>query len=316
MSSIFILAIFIIVKTVNIAYINDDGKVKLAFSTLNDHKEILLSNNIKFNDYDKVSYDKKFLNMMFIDIARGNEVKIRELGNETLLYGVDLTVSQLFEQNSFPLGEEDIISIDKNTVINNDMEIFIQRVSYEDSSVTEPIIREVETIYTPLLKDNKQVVLDEGSDGIKQSIYKNKKIDDNIVESVLVTSNVIKPSVKKRVLVGNSKEVISGYNFPGNLTLLKKGAVATAYSARKGSLTASGRPAVVGNIAVNPKVIPYGTKLFIKASDSSFVYGYAVAADTGGFAVNGSNTDVDLFFNTYQESVLFGKQLVDIYIVS
>ena len=48
-----------------------------------------------------------------------------------------------------------------------------------------------------------------------------------------------------------------------------------------------------GYVAVNPKQIPYGTKLYIVSSDGKMVYGYAIAADTGGFAKNGDRV-VDL----------------------
>ena len=93
-----------------------------------------------------------------------------------------------------------------------------------------------------------------------------------------------------------------------------KNAVATAYSAGPGAWTASGRDAIPGHVAVDPDVIPYGTKLYIRTSDGSFLYGYAVAADTG-VALNQGIIDVDLFFSTYEESCQFGKQLVDIYIL-
>ncbi len=53
----------------------------------------------------------------------------------------------------------------------------------------------------------------------------------------------------------------------------------------------SARP---GYVAVNPKQIPYGTKLYIVSADGKRVYGYAIAADTGGFAYNGSGRIVDL----------------------
>lgn len=39
-----------------------------------------------------------------------------------------------------------------------------------------------------------------------------------------------------------------------------------------------------GHIAVNPKQFPYGTELYIVSLDGKFVYGYCMAADTGGFA--------------------------------
>ena len=90
--------------------------------------------------------------------------------------------------------------------------------------------------------------------------------------------------------------------------------IATGYSARPGASTASGRAARAGHVAVNPEEIPYGSRLYIVSKDNSFVYGCAIAADTGIGLLN-DVVDVDLFYDTYQESVLNGRRIVDIYVL-
>ncbi len=77
----------------------------------------------------------------------------------------------------------------------------------------------------------------------------------------------------------------------------------------------SARP---GYVAVNPKQIPYGTKLYIVSTDGKHVYGYAIAADTGGFAHNGSNRVVDLRMPTGTKcncGSIWGLKNVNIYIL-
>ncbi len=86
---------------------------------------------------------------------------------------------------------------------------------------------------------------------------------------------------------------------------------ATAYT-HTGHNCATGVKPKPGYIAVNPKLIPYGTKMFIVSKDGKFVYGYAVAADTGGFAKKRPN-NVDLFFDTLAECYKFGRRDVVIY---
>ena len=67
-------------------------------------------------------------------------------------------------------------------------------------------------------------------------------------------------------------------------------------------------------MAVDPDVIPYGTKLYIPSTDGKFVYGYAVATDTG-IAVQKGEILVDLFYETYAESVINGAIQVNVYVV-
>lgn len=77
-------------------------------------------------------------------------------------------------------------------------------------------------------------------------------------------------------------------------------------------ITASGTKARVGAVAVDPKVIPLGTKLYIEYADGTGGYGYATAEDTGS-AIKGYR--VDLFFNTYQECIEFGRRRVIVYVL-
>ena len=65
-------------------------------------------------------------------------------------------------------------------------------------------------------------------------------------------------------------------------------------------------------LAVDPSVIPLGSKLYIETSDGGYVYGYATAEDTGG-AIKGNK--VDLFFPTYNECMSFGRRSVKVYIL-
>lgn len=86
---------------------------------------------------------------------------------------------------------------------------------------------------------------------------------------------------------------------------------ATAYT-YTGNRCSTGVNPQPGYIAVNPKVIPYGTKMYIVSADGKYVYGYAIAADTGGF-IKSRPTNVDLFFETQAACRYFGRRDVIIY---
>lgn len=67
-------------------------------------------------------------------------------------------------------------------------------------------------------------------------------------------------------------------------------------------------------VAVHPGEIPYGTKMYITSPDNSFVYGFAIAADTG-LSLLGDQIDVDLYYDTYLESCLRTKKCKYLYLI-
>lgn len=75
----------------------------------------------------------------------------------------------------------------------------------------------------------------------------------------------------------------------------------TAYCLR--GRTASGRMAGPGIVAVDPAVIPLGTRLHVEG------YGYAVAGDTGA-AIKGKK--VDVWFSTREECLQWGRRKVKV----
>ena len=70
--------------------------------------------------------------------------------------------------------------------------------------------------------------------------------------------------------------------------------------------THTGVPAKFGVIAVDPNVIPLGTKVYVEG------YGECLAADVGG-AVKGNK--IDLCFDTHEEASSFGVRTVKIYVL-
>lgn len=84
---------------------------------------------------------------------------------------------------------------------------------------------------------------------------------------------------------------------------------ATAYLPADGNgdgLTATGVPATYGVAAVDPEIIPLGTRIFVPG------YGIALAADVGG-AIDGHI--VDLCYEDYDEAMEFGRREVEVYLL-
>ena len=87
------------------------------------------------------------------------------------------------------------------------------------------------------------------------------------------------------------------------------GMEATAYLPTDGSgagITAMGIPATYGIVAVDPDIIPLGTRVYIPG------YGEALAADTGG-AIYGYK--IDLCMEDYWQAMDFGRRTVTVFVL-
>lgn len=80
----------------------------------------------------------------------------------------------------------------------------------------------------------------------------------------------------------------------------------SAYDDGNGHYTSGGNLVRKGLVAVDPTVIPLGTRLFIPG------YGHAIADDTGG-AIKGNR--IDMAFGSHGEAMDFGRQQVTVYIL-
>ena len=89
--------------------------------------------------------------------------------------------------------------------------------------------------------------------------------------------------------------------------------VATAYTIFDDgcdAYTATGSEVHVGVVAVDPSVVPYGTRMFIVTNDGQYIYGIGTAEDCGT-GVDGKR--LDLFMNTLDEAYTFGRRSCTVY---
>ena len=217
------------------------------------------------------------------------------------------------------------------------MEISITRIEYKNVKTVEKVPYETVETYSDKLAEGKTKVTKKGVDGEYTVVTKQTLVNGEVTDEEIVSSELTKEPVNKEVTIGTKKSVAkkadtdsataseSGvpvseengvlYDSEGNQVSYSNvlHGSGTAYYAPAGSLTASGQEVYVGGVAVNPDIIPLGTKLYIVADDG-FVYGYATAIDTGGALYDGSAI-VDVFYYTYDECAEFGRRDVSVYIL-
>ena len=77
--------------------------------------------------------------------------------------------------------------------------------------------------------------------------------------------------------------------------------------------TATGTKVHVGSVAVDPKVIPYGTKMYIVSVDGTLVYGEGTAEDCGPAI---KNDRIDVFYHTFAECSIFARRDCYVYFLT
>lgn len=257
-----------------------------------------------------------------------HDVKISADG-KTFVVKCAGTVGDALSAANVDLSDEDLINIGLGERLNDNTEIVVNRVDIVEETQLETI--KYATKYQE--DDSRSIgyseVVVSGEAGEVETTLRHVYVDGELVSSSVIDEDITAP-VDEVIVVG-TKEYnpiddfsISHLNAPLDLTLDENGVPTSyskvltgkscAYSARDGAGTASGRKAMVGYVAVDPKIIPYGTELYITTVDGSAVYGYAIAADTGTALLDGRIL-VDLFMESYEASCKWGARQVNIYIL-
>lgn len=251
---------------------------------------------------------------MNIYVYNAKSIKLTTNGTEMTVKAPEGTVENALNILGYEITDDDILNVDKNAQIEDDMKITLKKVTYVDEKSTEKIS------YKTVEKDSDDIMTGEsevsqkGVDGEKEVTKRCKYIDGKYDSTKLIDEKVTKKPVDKIVLNGTKRGTTTDSSgAPVSYSYMVSGS-GTAYTAAPGALTATDVPVYEGGVAVNPAIIPYGSKLYIEAADGSHVYGYATAIDTGGALMDGSAI-VDLFYFSYDDCVSFGRRDVNVYVL-
>ena len=219
------------------------------------------------------------------------------------------TVEQVLAEADIALSENDFVTPGINAHVDQDSVITVMTSSVTHRVSVEAIPYETVTLGTG---EGDVTVLEEGQNGLKIVVYEIKTFGGVEYYRTAVSEEIVRPAQTRTVYQGPGGVLYTpdGQRLVYNEAYQMK---ATAYTTERQSnkLTASGTIARVGAVAVDRRVIPLGSKLYITSLDGkSWIYGVAVAEDTG---VKGKW--VDLFFDTYRECINFGVQQCKVYVL-
>lgn len=295
---------------------NSTTKVKTKEDTVGDFLE---EHNFEIGAHDTVSLDNKtpIADDTNIIIKRGKPITIVADNHIIMCSTTKTTVGEaLLEAGYFP-DEDDILSPSSETPISDNLNITITRVSNNTIVITEEIPNSVEYKDDPTLKAGTTKVVQEGYHGVCEVTVKIVANDGVEVLREEISRVVTKEPENKIIAKGTKKEApkqaVPAKKSAGNINYSKKLTMtATGYTAFRSDgsrgKTASGRAAGYGIVAVDPKVIPLGTRVYVEG------YGEAIAADTGG-AIKGNKIDLCFEMSNAEIRQKFGRKTVTVYIL-
>lgn len=296
-------------KTIEISI---DGKKETFVTYKGTVKDVLESKGVELAPKDKVepALISKVSEKDTIEIKKAIEVKLTVSDKELSINTAEDTIADMIKAESEELKTQGIefkegvdeISPSLDTELEEDMKIQLVKVDIKEEIAKEVLPYDTVEETDSELDSSVEEIRQEGVSGEKEVIYEVVLKDGKEVGRTAKATKVILQPVTEVTVVGTKVQLASasrGTGSYGDVIYCES----TAYSG--GGITATGlvpvsaRSAGRGTIAVDPRVIPLGSLVYVEG------YGEAIAADTGG-AIQGNI--VDIYVDSHEEAISWGRK--------
>lgn len=235
------------------------------------------------------------------------QVTILHDGKKVSFFSDKSTIGEVIKSAGIILQPLDKVVPDLNTPLSlkGTNEISIYRAEEKFVTIRKSIPATHKYVKNPEVEKGKIVIVELGSPGVKEIVIRKLYVEGKLVEEQIVSEKIIKPPQPKVYAEG-------GAVFRGGY-IQEFEMIATAYGPPTVDkhvpswITKSGKRVRYGLVAVDPKVIPLGSKLYVEG------YGYAIAADTGRL-IKGNRIDL-FFFDSLKNLKSFGRRYVTVYLL-
>lgn len=263
-------------------------------------------------DFVSPAPDEPIVDNLIVQYSPARDVTIVTAAGKHTVRTTASDVGALLEEQGIALGPHDVVAPGLDAPLQGGSVVRVAHVvrwsAQHRERIAERTIREIDFALPP----GKTKIVRHGAPGERVTMVDYTQTNGKLCKHVLGSRVVRRP--KARIIA-------EGVGTPGAMTAfathgLQKTSyiashaiamVATAYTAQCAGCsgyTAIGYRAGRGIVAVDPSVIPLGTKLYIPG------YGFAIAGDTGG-AILGHR--IDLGFNSLADAIRFGRRPVKVY---
>ena len=282
-----------------------EGEQTEVRSFAGDVGELLREQGVEIGVIDKVTPlpDTTLRDGMTVVVRRAVPITLRVGEQESLVKTAAETVGDLIAENNVALGERDVVSPGPETRLEPDMIVTVDLITVSTMDEEVPIKFNVRRENDSKIARGITNVVQQGIEGLERKSWEITYKNGKEAQRRLVASTVVKKPVEQIVKVGALQVASRGgqdIRFSRAYDM-----VSTAYT-HTGNNTATGVKPQVGIVAVDPAVIPLGTRLFVEG------YGHCRAMDVGG-KIKGSR--IDVFLETSNEAKRWGVRKVKVYVL-
>jgi len=267
--------------------------------------QLLAERNLPLGPQDRVLPDSgaRLSNGSRVEIRRAHRITLMADRETTEIYTPAETVGDVLNEKKVALNPTDVVKPGVGERIAGDTEIRVIRVVNRSETVKAPIAFDVRRVPNPEMARGISRTVSRGQNGEEEQTWSVTYHDGQMVSRHLVDRKVISDPAVAVVQVGTGQTVSRG----GETIRFKEAldVLATAYT-YTGYNTASGTAPEYGTVAVDPGVIPMGSRLYVEG------YGHATALDTGS-AINGNR--IDVFLESHSEASRWGVRSVRVYLL-
>ncbi len=262
-----------------------------------------------------------------ITVRRACNITVHYHGQTMNAVSTGETAGELLERLGLDVSGEDVVSHGLDTWVYDGMELKVDRIVTKQETYTSTIPYGVTRWEDDSIPTGTEEVLTEGIDGELLCTAGVTYVNGREIQRVVLSQTVTQPPISEVVSVGTGE---AAQTDPEGMPVIGDGIItlatgeiltytdtatirATAYThtdAGCDMVTATGTNVHWGTVAVDPRYIPYGTRMFIVSNDGEYVYGIAVAEDCGG-DIKGDR--MDLYMPTYEQCIQFGRRTCTLY---
>jgi uncharacterized protein YabE (DUF348 family) len=317
----------------SISIVDADGSAKELITFKRYVGEVLDEEGVVLGTRDKLnlSKDTKIKDGTKIEIYRAFLISVTEKGETRQLVATRRTAGEALQELGYNPKKTDKITPGYDKEISEFDEVIIVRVDKKTVTVEEEIPYEAKDRENKAMASGTKKLVQKGVPGEKTVSYKvcyedgvevsREKVSETVKVEPIAQIREVGPKNTSNFVLASAGTVKTSRS--GSLSYSKVLSMnATAYDASSCGkspshpgygITATGRRATYGVVAVDPRVIPLGSRLYIESADGRYVYGTAIAADTGG-AIKGNR--IDLCYDTRAEAISFGRRAVKVYVLN